>query len=218
MSNLTLNAQPRELTGRKVSQLRTQGLVPVVVYGRGQEPAVLQVNARSFNDVLHAGGISQLVELVVDGGKVQNVLVRELQHHPVKNNVIHADLYAVSMTEKQQVDISVVAVNEPEALVAGLMMLQAMDQVSIEALPANIPASIEIDVTQLDMDRAITVADLPQVEGVTYLSEADESVFIMVTTRTEESLEEEELAVEGEEMIEPEVMTRGKDEEEEEEG
>lgn len=216
MSELTLNAQPREITGRKVRQLRNQGLVPVVVYGRDQESTILQVNARNFNDVLYAGGTSQLVTLVVDGGKTHNVLVREIQRHPVKHNLLHADLYAVSMTEKQQVDVSIVPVNEPVALVAGLMMLQSLDQVTIEALPANIPASIEIDVTDLDMNRAIIVADLPQIENVTYLTDADEAVFRMVTTRTEESLEEEEEEIDAE-MVEPEVMGRGKEEEEEEE-
>jgi len=217
MSELTLNAQPREITGRKVRQLRNQGLVPVVIYGSNQESAILQVNARNFNEVLQAGGTSQLVTLVVDGGKTHNVLVRELQRHPVKHNILHADLYAVSMTETQQVDVPILPVNEPEALVAGLMMLQSLDQVSIEALPASIPASIEIDVTDLDLDRAILVSDLPQIDGVTYLTEADEAVFRMVTTRSEESLEaldEEEI---DDEMAEPEVMSKGREEEEEEE-
>lgn len=217
MSELTLNAQPREITGRKVRQLRNQGLVPVVVYGRDQAATILQVKARNFNDVLHAGGISQLVTLVVDDGKTHNVLVREIQRHPVKHNVLHADLYAVSMSEKQQVDVSIVAVNEPTALVAGLMMLQALDQVTIEALPANIPASIEIDVTDLDLTRAIVVADLPQIDGVTYMTEADEAVFRMVTTRTEESLEsldEEEIDTE---MVEPEIVSKDDVEEEGEE-
>ena len=88
MSELTLNAQPREITGRKVRQLRNQGLVPVVVYGRDQASTILQVNARNFNDVLQAGGTSQLVTLVVDGGKTHNVLVRELQRHPVRHNIL----------------------------------------------------------------------------------------------------------------------------------
>lgn len=212
MSELSLKAQPRELTGRKVKQLRRQGIVPVVVYGRKQEPVILQVNERDFARMLHAGGTSQLVELVTDDGATHNVLVREIQRHPVNHHIMHADFYAVSMTETQEVEVPVVSTGEPEALAAGLMVLQALDQVLIEALPAAIPSHIEVDITALDLDRMITVADLPQLEGVTYLTDENEPIFNMVTTRIEE--EEEEELEEGE-MAEPEVVSRGKEEEEE---
>ena len=212
MSELTLKAQPRELTGRKVKQLRRQGIVPVVVYGPKQEPDILQVNERDFERMLYAGGTSQLVELVTDDGKKHNVLVREIQRHPVNHHIMHADFYAVSMTETQEVEVPIVSVGEPEALGSGLMVLQSLDQVLIEALPAAIPSHIEVDITELDLDRSITVADLPKLDGVTYLTDESEVVFNMVTTRAEE--EEEELE-EGE-MAEPEVVSRGKEEEEEE--
>ena len=212
MSELSLKAQPRELTGRKVKQLRRQGIVPVVVYGRKQEPAILQVNERDFARMLHAGGTSQLVELVTDDGAKHNVLVREIQRHPVNHHIMHADFYTVSMTETQEVEVPVVSTGEPEALAAGLMVLQALDQVLIEALPAAIPSRIEVDITALDLDRMITVADLPQLEGVTYLTDENEPVFNMVTTRIEEEEEEE---LEEAEMAEPEVVSRGKEEEEE---
>ncbi len=212
MSELSLKAQPRELTGRKVKQLRRQGIVPVVVYGRKQEPAILQVNERDFARMLQAGGTSQLVELVTDDGAKHNVLVREIQLHPVNHHIMHADFYAVSMTETQEVEVPIVSTGEPEALAAGLMVLQALDQVLIEALPAAIPSHIEVDITALDLDRMITVADLPQLDGVTYLTSEDEPVFNMVTTRVEE--EEEEELEEGE-MVEPEVLSGGKEEDEE---
>ena len=78
MDKLQLSAQPREIIGRKVKQIRAEGLVPIVVYGPTQESVSLQVSSREFERTLHAGGISQLVELVVDGGSTYNVLVREL--------------------------------------------------------------------------------------------------------------------------------------------
>jgi large subunit ribosomal protein L25 len=213
MSEMSLKAQPRELTGRKVKQLRRQGIVPVVVYGRKQEPAILQVNERDFARMLQAGGSSQLVELVTADGATHNVLVREIQQHPVNHHIIHADFYAVSMTETQEVEVPVISVGEPEALASGLMVLQALDHVLIEALPADTPSHVEVDITALDLDRMITVADLPQLDGVTYLTSEDEPVFNMVTTRVEEEEEEE---IEEGEMVEPEVVSRGKEEEEEE--
>src|SRR5688572_668840 len=102
MPDLKMSAKPRQLTGRKVRQLRRQGLVPVVVYGKTQEPVNLQVSARQLESIMMHGGISQLVQLEVEGGATHNVLVREVQRHPVTRNFLHADFYAVDMMEKQE--------------------------------------------------------------------------------------------------------------------
>ncbi len=212
MSELKLDAQLRELKGRKVRQLRRQGIVPVTVYGQGEEPMSLQVDARNLDFLLHHGATSQLVELTVDGGEVKNVLVRDIQRDPVRHFLMHADFYAVNMRQKQIVTVPIHGVGEPDALAAGLMMLQALDQVEIEALPAAIPAVIEVDVTSLTLEDSITVSDLPQMDGVEYTTPLDETVFTMVAARTAE--EEEEEMLEGEEMIEPEVV--GAEDEDEE--
>lgn len=214
MSELKMNAQPRQLTGRKVRQLRREGLVPVVVYGKGQAPINLQVNARQLELTMQRGGVSQLVQVVVDGGATHNVLVREVQRHPVSHQYLHADLYAVNMNEKQEVSVPVVSVGKPDALATGLMVLQALDAVHISALPADIPAHIEVDITKLDVETPITIADLPALPGVEYLGDPDEHLFTMIATRVQE--EEEEAPVE-EEMAEPELVARGRGEEEEEE-
>jgi large subunit ribosomal protein L25 len=212
MAELKLDAQPRSLTGRKVRQLRTQGLVPVVVYGNNQEPVNLQVNARNLETTLHRGGFSQLVRVNVEGGGVHNVLVRDIQRHPVSHAFLHVDLYAVNMSEKQRTSVPVVSTGRPTALVTGYMVLQEKDVVDVEALPSDIPASIEVDVTGLDLDQPITVANLPKLPGVTYLGEDHEIVFLLMAPRVEEI---EEPATEAE--AEPEVVARGKQEDEEEE-
>lgn len=213
MADLKLDAQPRTLTGRKVRQLRTKGLVPVVVYGNNQAPVNLQVNARSLELLLHHGGFSQLVQVNVAGGSKHNVLVREIQRHPVTHHFVHVDLYAVNMREKQHTSVPVVGIGKPEAMTGGLMMLQERDIVNIEALPADIPASIEVDVTALDLERPITVADLPAVPGVEYLDEPHDHIFTLIAPRVEEI---EEPVAEAE-MAEPEVIGHGKEEEGEEE-
>ena len=215
MAKLTIEAEPRTLTGRKVRQLRNQGLVPVVVYGATQEATNLQVNARSLERTLHEGGTSQLVEITMGGGGSHNVLVREVQRDPLTHHPIHVDFYAVNMTQKQVVSIPVHSVGTPEAMAVGLMLLQALDQVEVAALPADIPAYIEVDVTGVDMENSITVADLPAVAGVEYVTDADEAVFTMVTTRA--AIEDEEEEEGEEEMAEPEVLTGARDEEDEEE-
>ena len=211
MAELKMSAQPRTVTGRKVRQLRRQGLVPVVVYGPGQEPVNLQVNARQLELTLQHGGTSQLVQVEVEGGPTHNVLVREIQRHPVTHTYLHADFYAVNLNEKQEVTVPIVSVGKPAALAGGMMVLQARDTVEIRALPADIPASIEVDITDLDLERPITVADLPALPGVEYLADPGEHLFSLILTR-EEVVEEV-----VEEVAEPEVVGRGREEEEEEE-
>lgn len=203
MSTLQLTAQPRELTGRKVRQLRAKGLVPVVVYGNIDEPEILQIPERNLERTLQGGGSSQLVELQIEGGNKHNVLLRDIQRHPVRRTLIHADFYAVNMREKQEVDVSIVSVNQPAAMAGGLLILQALDAVTVEALPTAIPAVIEVDITELDLDSPITVADLPLIDGVEYLTDADEPVFTMQATRAEVAAEDAEALEEG---AEPEVI------------
>ena len=209
MADLTLTAQPRTLIGRKVRQLRTQGLLPVVVYGKKQKEAQsLQIEARSFARVLHEAGFSQLVAINVDGGSTHNVLIRDVQRHPVTHIPMHVDFYAVDMTEKQQINIPIHSVGTTKALEAGLMVLQALDQVTVEALPAAIPSHVDVDITGLTLESPVTVADLPQIDGVTYINDPDESVFTLIVTRG--AIEEAESLEEG--SAEPELVVRSSDE------
>lgn len=218
MADLKLNAQPRTLTGRKVRQLRSQGMVPAVVYGNNQEPVNLQFNARSFELLLRAGGFSQLVEVNVEGGGTHNVLVREIQRHPVNHSFRHVDLYAVNMSEKQHSSVPIVSTGHPTAMTGGLMLLQTQDTVDIEALPADIPASIEVDITALETERPITIADLPELAGVTYLGDEGEALFTLATPRVAEELEKlDEMDEADAEMVEPEVVGESDDEEGDEE-
>jgi len=209
MADITLSAQPREITGRKVRQLRNLGLIPVVVYGKTQAAKNLQVPERLLDRALHSGGSSRLVKVDVEGGDQYNVLIRSVHRHPVSHRLLHADFYAVNMAEKQRVNISVTPVGKPAALVTGLMVFQNMDSVEVEALPADIPSAIEIDVTELSLEKSITIADLPVISGVAYVSEPHEHVFTMMQTREEEVLEVETVE-------DVEVVAKGKKDEDEE--
>ena len=212
MSELMIDAKVRDVTRRKSRQIRRAGQVPVVLYGPATESRNLQVNARALERVLQHGASSQLMSVAIDGGETLNVLGREVQRDPVSHAYVHADFYAVDMSQEQQVSITVNGIGEPVELAVGLMMYQAMDTVEISALPSAIPASIEVDVTGLTMENSITISDLPEIDGVTYLGEPDETVFTMITTRVEEE-EEEEVELEG---MEPELI--GEEDAEDEEG
>jgi large subunit ribosomal protein L25 len=210
MAELQVTAQPRTLTGRKVRQLRNQGIVPVVVYGKRVTAESLQVEERSLERVLHSGGMSQLVQVDVEGARTHNALIRSIQRHPVTHRLSHVDFYAVDMTEKQHVNVSIESTGRASGMAAGLIILQTLDHIEVEALPADIPAKITVDITPLTFERPITVADLPVIEGVRYLAEPEEQVFVMQATR--EEVEPEPTEVAG---AEPEVVAKGKKEEEE---
>lgn len=217
MSVLTLSANSRSVTGRKVRRLRPKGIIPVVIYGGDDAPRNAQVEGAEFERVLRDGGNSQLVKVDLEGEDI-NVLVREIQRHPVRHNLLHADFYIVNMSETQQVSVPLVTVGAV-TVSADLVMVQSMDSVEIEALPADIPAAIEVDVSRLETPESppITVADLPTIAGVSYISDADEPICSLILSRAaiseEEEMEEEELL---DTDVEPEVIGRGREEEEEE--
>ena len=207
MSDLKIEATHRSLMGRKVSQLRRQGLVPVIVYGNVSAPESLQVEGRLLERALHAGGATRVVEVSVKGGSVHNVLVKNVQREPVGHSLLHADFYAVNMSEKQRVAVPIVAVGKPEGTAVGVMVLQIHETIHIEALPADIPSEIEVDVAPLTLDRPITVADLPALKGITYLDAEEEIIFNMQETRAEIA---EEAAETEASSAEPEVVKRGR--------
>lgn len=215
MSDLNLSADVRTVTGRKVNKLRREGIIPVVVYGAIADPVNLQVAERDLERTLHAGGASQVVTVKVAGGGVHNVLVKNVRREPIYHGLLHADFYAVNMNEAQRVSVPLVATGKPSGMVAGLMVFQAHETIHIEVLPADIPAEIEVDLTPLALETPIHVRDLPAIKGVTYLNDEDEAVFQLMTTRAgeAEAAETEEEA----EGVEPEVVKRGKQTEEEEE-
>ena len=216
MSDLNLKAEQRSVTGRKVGQLRREGLVPVVVYGAISAPINLQVAARDLERTLHAGGASQVVSVAVAGGSKHNVLIKSVQREPVSHSLMHADFYAVNMNEKQHVSVSLVATGKASGMAAGLMFYQSHEMLRIEALPADIPAEIVMDIEALTLETPIHVRDLPEVEGVAYLDDPDEVIFSLITTRAGEAETAEEEGVEEGEM-EPEVVKRGKQADEEDE-
>ncbi len=212
MSDLKFTAQPRTLVGRRVRQLRRQGLVPATLYGKTLAAQNLQFAERTFERVIQAAGFSQLVQVDVEGGSTHNVLIRAVHRHPVTHSFMHVDLYAVDLTVKQQVQVPVHSTGKPAALVTGVMVLQALEHVTLEALPRDIPTHLEVDITDLTTDNSITVAQLPVIAGVEYLNAPEDAIFTMLATRSEE---ETEAVPEAEVEAEPALV--GEDESETEE-
>ena len=222
MSPLTLNAEPREVTGRRpVRRLRRSGLIPAILYGPTTKPHNLQLRAIDVEKVLKEGGTTQLVDLHIKGRKRPiKVLIRDLQRHPVRRSLLHVDLIEVSLKEKLEVEVPVVLVGESPAVAAGLGSVnQVLDTVAVRCLPTDIPQHLEVDLSALTQEHDIIRAgELKLPQGVELAEEPDAAVVVLEYAAEEEAVAEEEEGIYGAvEEGEPEVIARGKEESEDEE-
>jgi large subunit ribosomal protein L25 len=180
-----LSARPRSESGRNaVKQVRARGGVPAVIYGSKDKPANLEVSRRDIEALLsHAVGENILVELEIDeDGKKTNrlSLIQEVQHHPLRGEVLHVDFHAVSMTEKISADIVIEAYGEADGVKNfGGLLEQSMRSVTLKCLPQHLPELIRVDVSALKIGDSIHVRDLPLPAEVEADEDADLTVFIV---------------------------------------
>jgi large subunit ribosomal protein L25 len=187
----TLDAEHRDLTGKKVATLRRAGRLPAVVYGRGLDSDSVSIDAHEFEQLRRHTGPNALVDLSVDGKKARPVLVSSVQVHPVNRRPLHVDLFLVRMTEELTVDVPLVATGESPAVAnAGGTLLHPIESVRIRALPDHLPQSIEYPVESLvDFDTTIHVRDLVIPEGATLLTDGDDIIAKVQPPRVEEVVE-----------------------------
>ena len=214
METLTLRAGVGRETGTRPSRrLRRTGQVPAVVYGGGLDPVTVHVDGRELLGVLHTEvGLNALITLKVDKDEYLTV-VREIQRHPVRGEITHLDFIQVSLDLAIVADVGIDFTGIAVGLVDGGIVETVQGSVSIEALPNQIPGSIALDISEMRIGDSLNVSDLPEVEGVTYLSDLEATLVTMVVPRIvvveeeeveDEDLEEGELAegAEGEEGTE----------------
>jgi large subunit ribosomal protein L25 len=213
METLELQADVREVTGRKVKQLRREGLVPAVLYGNANM-TLLQVNAKILGKILEAGGSHQLVSLKINQRAPHLTLLRDIQRDPVKRNLLHVDFYAVKMDQKITASVPLVLEGEAPAVEEGGVLSQSLNSIDVECLPNDLVNSIVVNVDGLvAINDSITVADLNVPSSIKLLAEPDAMVVKVQPPQVEEELE----AIEEEEAAaEPEVVGRASVEEKEE--
>ncbi len=194
---MKLNVTPRERLGRRARGLLREGLLPAVVYGRHTDSKSVSLDAREFERVFREAGRTHLVDLDGLGGRgTTKVLIKAVQTHPRHLGPIHVDLQAVSMREKLQVEVPVIATGESPAVKAGVgeVMLVA-HQLKVECLPGNIPEAFEVDVSGLDsVGDQIRVSELPLKDGVTILADPEEVLVKIQAPRVAAEEEEAEEA------------------------
>ena len=218
MEEVVFQANRREVTGKKVKALRRDGMLPAVVYGHNIEPISISLDMRDAMRTLDSISPSALVVLDIDGEK-HYTLVRDKQRNPVRRSIIHIDFQAVSLTETVRADVNIDIFGEAPAVEAYLaIVVPSLEQLSIESLPTDLPDKIDVDISGLsEIGDSILVGDLIIPDGIQVMNDPDDVVVVVIAQAAEEVEEVEEEEVELEEGAEPEVLERGKGEEEEEE-
>jgi large subunit ribosomal protein L25 len=213
-TKVTLDAAVREVFGKQVKHLRAQGQIPGTVYGKGFEPVSVTVDDKLFNTVYRRVGKTALVDLNI-GKKMQSVFVQEVQRHPLKRHIIHIDFKVVDLKVAIQIEVPIVAVGESPIVARGDALLNhVLNSVLVEALPAELPQHIEVDISDLDeLDKSIHVRDVHTEKGFKILNDEDQVLLSLTQVR---AVEEEEAP--AEEAAEPELIRRGREEEGEGEG
>jgi large subunit ribosomal protein L25 len=196
MADITLTAEVRTAGGKGDSgRVRREGKVPAVVYGLSDPSVAVTVPSRDLSHILSSeSGANTLIALNIDGSS-QLALARQIQRHPVKGTVMHVDFVRVRADQTVQGEVPVRLVGDAEGVGRGGVLEQLLHSVSVEALPRDVPNSLEIDISALEIGSAVHVSDLPVTSGVVILNEADAVVAQISAPRV---AEEEAEVVEGE--------------------
>ncbi|MGD2216574.1 MAG: 50S ribosomal protein L25/general stress protein Ctc [Gemmatimonadales bacterium] len=217
-----VQAKSRTETGKGAARtLRRQGYIPAVIYGHGEQTQACVVERKQLERVLTSGSVeSTVIDLKLDGGAASSVLIREVQVHPYRSEVLHIDFLTVRKGQKVKLEVPVRLVGLAPGVKEGGIMEHLRHDVEIRCIPSKIPEALEVDVSQLDMGDSVTVADLEIPEGIEMLTDAAATIASVVppaVIKVEEEVVEEEEEVEGvvEEEAEPEVVGRGRPAEEE---
>lgn len=207
-----IEAQARHAGSKNANRrLRASGKIPGVIYGPGKQPAVISIDPNDVIAILHSdAGRNAIVTVNVDGSEHNNAMLKDYQLDPVHGNLIHADFVEIAMDRLLQLTVSIDLIGEPQGVkIGGGIMDFVTRSVEVECLPSDIPESIKVDVSALNINDYIRVKNLQTDAKVKMISEPEIVVVTVVPPTKEEVPEEAEAA----EAAEPEVIKKGKEEE-----
>src|SRR5690349_10859478 len=215
MATAQLGAKARTGTGKGVARkLRQAGEIPGIIYGHGRAPQALSLNGREFDRLLSTVAIqSTVIELSFDGSMART-LIREIQRHPFKKQIIHVDFQELVAGEKVTVEVPLVFIGTAEGVKnSGGILDQVMHEITVHVDPSNIPNHIDVDVTPLAIGKSLHVSDLRVPDGVEVISDPEATICIVSAPRASET------PVAGVEVVEaaaePELIRKTKEGEEE---
>jgi large subunit ribosomal protein L25 len=218
MASAQLSAKARDNGGKGVARkLRSEGRIPAVVYGHGRDPQALSIATRELERLLdHISAESTVIDLDIDG-RGSRTLIREIQRHPFKRQILHVDFQELVAGEKITVNIPVIPVilvGVPDGVrMDGGVLDQVMREIEVEVDPSNIPNHIDVDVTKLTIGTSIHVGDITLPEGVESMAEDDATICVVSAPRA--AVEETAAEAEADAVAEPEVIRAKKPEEDE---
>jgi len=218
MGALKLAAQTRETAGKgSARSLRRDGFVPAVLYSKGAKTLSLTIKTDDVDKLIATGqattGVLQLEVTGGDDNSPRNVLIKEIQRHPYRDSIYHLDLLEIALDEEISVKVPIQVVGESIGITMGGILEFKRRELEVVCLPANIPDSIVIDISDMDVGDTVHVGSIQAPEGVTILQEVNFTVLTVVGAAAEEVEEvEEELDEEAAEAAEAEGET-GADEE-----
>jgi len=199
MKKIKLEAKTRLERGAKVNKGRQSGLIPAVVYGKAVAAKSLWISTLDFKRLIKKSGESALIDLDIDAKEQSNVIIHEMQKDPVTGNFDHVDFFQVKMDEKIKTEIELVFVGESAAVKeAGGVLVKNLDKVEVECLPADLPSSIEVDISSIkNFDDYIYAKDLKVGSGVELKVDLETVVALVSPPRSEEELKGLEEKVEA---------------------
>jgi len=219
-----LQAKRRTQVGKQVVKaMRHRGTLPAVVYGEKASSVACSVDQKAFVTLLHEHGRNAIINLTMENGDGHATLIKEIQRHPVGGHILHVDFHRISLTQKIVVAVPVEVVGTAAGVRNdGGILEHLLHEVEVECLPTEIPERIVYDVSSLGIHDIVHTSDLVAEGDVRIVTESDRPVIMVVppTVRRDEEEEEEgaeEAEAAEEELQEPEVIERGKRDEEEDE-
>lgn len=209
-TSVALEAKSREERGKNASRrLRARGLVPVTIYGGGEDAASTTIVKREFTALLRAHGRNKIFTVNFNGASTP-VKIADLQLDPIKGVLIHADLMRISLTEKTTFELPIKIVGESEGVKLFSGTLEVVrHSLDVRCLPTDLPPAIEVDITALGIGAHVKVKDLNLSDKIEVLHDPETLIATIVAPRAEEEVAP---VVEAAAVAEPEVIKKGKEE------
>ena len=211
MEEVILQAVTRDVIGKQVRALRRAGQLPAILYGHQIAPLAISLDHREASRILPRVSSSQLIQVEVAGERYP-ALVREKQRHPVTSSLLHVDFQVVSMTEKLRAMVRIELTGDAPAIKTyNGVLVTGQEEIEVECLPGDLINKITVDLSKLNnIGDSIHVSDLPVPSTIQVLTDADELVVLV----TAQAADDKFAAAEAAAAAEPEVLERGKKEEE----
>jgi large subunit ribosomal protein L25 len=204
MATVELKAKVRGSVGKESAKReRTDGFVPAVLYGEGEQPLALAVNNKELHSVLHTRARGNvIIDLAIEGsGRGEcKAIIREIQRHPVRRDILHVDFQHISMTKEIVVKVPIVVTGESVGVKShGGILEHLLREIEVQCLPTSIPEQVSVDVSNLDIGDSLQVKHLA-IEGIKLITDADASVITIVAPTVIEEVKVE-VPAEGAEAV-----------------